>query len=140
MNKCRICNSINLTTRKKDCQFLENGLDNAILVSIGVSECPDCGEEFVLIPNYATCKKIRDTTRKKLIERLKGKSLGGSPDKQYIILPCFFDFPGMRTYLPRRKEIRGTILENKKRGCISCQPLEISLVAGGGFEPPTFGL
>ena len=155
MDKCPICGGTNLTTEKKDYQFVDSGLDNVILAGIDVTECPDCGEEFVSIPNvlglmdliaeqiilkpgsltgqeirflrknllmkisefatllgidrvslsrweneqvrptvandrlirltYATCKKINETTRNKLIERLKDKSLEGAVAERYFI-------------------------------------------------------
>ncbi len=158
MDKCSICGNTNLTITKKNYQFVESGLDNVMLAGANVTECSNCGEEFVSVPNaaklmdsiaeliilktgsltgqeirflrknlfmtieefatllgvtrvslsrweneqvkpavnndrlirltYATCKKISETTRKKLIKRFKDESLEGTVPERYFISAC----------------------------------------------------
>ncbi len=158
MDKCPVCGNTNLISGKKEYQFVESGLDNVILAGVDVTQCPECNEEFVSIPNvvalmdliaeqimlktgrltgqeirflrknllmkiaefatllgvdrvslsrweneqvkptvandrlirltYATCKKINENTRKKLIERLKDKSPEDTCTERYFI-PAF---------------------------------------------------
>ena len=50
-NVCLNCENTDVVVTRRAYRFLESGLNNVMLINVEISECNNCGEKVVSIPN-----------------------------------------------------------------------------------------